>query len=83
MSKLRILSGEEIVKIFSRFGFKIVSQKGSHVKLRRILKDGTKQTLTIPLHKELDKGTTKAIFRQALRYIPEEKLKPHFYTEDF
>jgi len=83
MSKLRILSGEEIVKIFSRFGFKIVSQKGSHVKLRRILKDGTKQTLTIPLHKELDKGTIKAIFRQALRYIPEEKLKPHFYTEDF
>jgi predicted RNA binding protein YcfA (HicA-like mRNA interferase family) len=83
MPKLRVLSGKEIVKIFSEFGFEIVSQRGSHVKLRRILKDGTKQTLTIPLHKELDKGTIKAIFRQALRYIPEDKLKPLFYSEDF
>jgi len=52
---------------------------GRHVKLRRILSDGTKQTLTIPLHEELDRGTLRAIYRQALRYIPEEKLKPHFY----
>jgi hypothetical protein len=51
--------------------------------LRRILKDGTKQTLTIPLHKELDKGTIKAIFRQALKYISEDKLKPLFYSDDF
>jgi len=83
MSKLRVLSGRDIVKIFSQFGFQTISQKGSHVKLRRVLKNGTKQTLTIPLHKELDKGTIKAIFRQALRYIPEEKLKPFFYSEDF
>jgi predicted RNA binding protein YcfA (HicA-like mRNA interferase family) len=75
MPKLRVLSGKEIVKIFSEFGFEIVSQRGSHVKLRRILKDGTKQ-----MHKELDKGTIKAIFRQALRYIPEDKLKPLFYS---
>jgi len=55
------------------------SQRGSHVKLRRVLLDGTKQTLTIPLHEELDKGTLRAIFRQALRYIPEEEVKPYFY----
>lgn len=83
MSKLKNLSGKDVAKIFSQFEFKDISQKGSHVKLRRILKDGTKQTLTIPLHKELDKGTLKAIFRQALRYIPEDKLKPLFYGEDF
>jgi predicted RNA binding protein YcfA (HicA-like mRNA interferase family) len=83
MLKLRVLSGKEIVKIFSEFGFEIVSQRGSHVKLRRILKDGTKQTLTIPLHKELDKGTIRAIFRQALKYISEDKLKPLFYSDDF
>jgi len=79
MPKLKTLSGREVVKILSRFGFKVVSQRGSHVKMRRILLDGTKQTLTIPLHEELDKGTLRAIFRQALRYIPEEDLKPHFY----
>jgi len=79
MPRLKTLSGRDVVKILSRFGFKVVSQRGSHVKLRRILTDGTKQTLTIPLHEELDMGTLRAIFRQALRYIPEEELKPHFY----
>ena len=79
MPKLKLLSGKEVIEIFSKFGFEIVSQRGSHVKLRRVLKGGTKQTLTIPVHDELDKGTIKAIFRQALRYIPEEELRPYFY----
>ena len=80
MSKLKGLSGDDVIKIFSQFDFEIVTQRGSHVKLRRILANGTKQTLTTPLHKELDKGTLLAIFRQALRYIPEEELRPHFYS---
>ena len=79
MSKLRTLSGRDVVKIFARFGFRVVSQRGSHVKLRRVSSNGTKQIMTIPLHEELDRGTLRAIFRQALRYIPEEDLKPHFY----
>lgn len=62
------------------FGFEQVGQRGSHVKLKRIL-DGESQTLTIPLHKELDKGTANAIFRQACRYIDESALKEHFYTK--
>ena len=81
MPKLKSLSGEDIIKILSQFGFEIASQKGSHVKLRRVLSEGTKQTLTIPLHKELDKGTLRAIFRQALRYVSEEELKPYFYSD--
>ncbi len=32
MSKLRTLGGKEVVKILSKFGFEVVSQKGSHVK---------------------------------------------------
>lgn len=79
MPKLKTLTGREVLKILSQFGFEVVSQRGSHVKLRKVLSDGTKQTLTIPLHEELDRGTLRAIFRQALRYIPEEDLKSHFY----
>ncbi len=75
MPKLRVLSGRDVIKILSKFGFEVLSQKDSHVKLRRVLPDGAKQTLTVPLHKELDKGTLKAIIRQASRYIPEEDLK--------
>jgi len=79
MPKLKTLSGKKVTKIFSHFGFEIISQRGDHAKLRRILPNGTKQTLTIPLHEELDKGTLRAIFRQALRYISEEELKSYFY----
>ncbi len=79
MPKLKLLSGKEVIKIFAKFGFEVISQRGSHAKLRRMLKDETKQTLTIPIHDELDKGTLKAIFRQALRYIQEEELRPYFY----
>ena len=81
MPKLKSLSGEDVIRILSEFGFEIISQRGSHAKLRRVLSDGTKQTLTIPQHKELDKGTLRAVFRQALRYIPEEQLRSHFYSD--
>jgi predicted RNA binding protein YcfA (HicA-like mRNA interferase family) len=80
MPKLKTLSGKNILDIMSLFGFIILTQKGSHVKLRRVLADGTKQTLTIPLHDELDKGTLRAIFRQASNYISTEELRPHFYS---
>ena len=78
--KLRRLSGSQIVSIFQTFGFKIQLQKGSHVKLRREI-NNDRQTLTIPLHDELDAGTLKAIIRQASKYIPESQLHSYFYTE--
>jgi predicted RNA binding protein YcfA (HicA-like mRNA interferase family) len=81
MPKLKILSGQEVVKIFLSFDFSVAVQRGSHIKLVRILPDSARQTLTIPNHPELDKGTIKAIYRQALRYIPDGELKPHFYSE--
>jgi len=80
MPKLKVLSGDEVLKIFSLFGFEVASQRGSHVKLRRISSEGSKQTLTIVLHDELDRGTLHATYRQALRYIPEEKLFTYFYS---
>jgi predicted RNA binding protein YcfA (HicA-like mRNA interferase family) len=81
MPKLKTLSGRDVVAILEIFGFSVEKQKGSHVKLARLFVDGTKQTFTIPLHKEIDYGTLKAIFNQASRYIPEDKLREHFYTQ--
>ncbi|HID63542.1 MAG TPA: type II toxin-antitoxin system HicA family toxin [Anaerolineae bacterium] len=60
---------------------RIESLRGSHVKLRRLGPAGEKQTLTIPAHRELDTGTLRAIMRQAARYISEDGLRPHFYSE--
>lgn len=81
MPKLKTLSGRDVIKILSTFGFAVTAQKGSHVKLARILPDGAKQTLTIPDHVEMDRGTLGAIIRQASRYIPEHELKSHFHSE--
>ena len=81
MPRLRRLSGAEIITILERFGFAVHLQRGSHAKLRRVLPDGAVQTLTVPVHDELDTGTSRAIYRQASRFIAEHDLRPHFYTE--
>jgi len=81
MSRLRNLSDPDVVRIFAEFEFVIASQRGSHVKLRRVLSDGTRQTLTIPNHRELDTGTLRAIYRQALRYIADDDLRLYFYSD--
>lgn len=80
MPKLKVLGGKELIKIFSVFGFEKIEQSGSHVKIRRIV-DGNKQTLTIPKHKEIDKGLLKQIFIQSSQYISGDELKDKFYTK--
>jgi predicted RNA binding protein YcfA (HicA-like mRNA interferase family) len=81
MSKLRVLSGREVLKILGEFGFQTFAQRGSHLKLRRILSGGRTQTLTVPNHSEIDRGTLHAIFRQASRFIPESELRGKFFTD--
>lgn len=70
-----------MIAILHRFGFQIESQRGSHIKLRRLAPNGQKQTLTIPNHSELDTGTCRAILRQVSRFVPNEELAPFFYAE--
>ncbi|MDO8490127.1 MAG: type II toxin-antitoxin system HicA family toxin [bacterium] len=81
MGRMKILSGHGVVSIFVGFGFSVVSQKGSHIKLARVLPSGERQVLTLPLHSELDRGTLRALFRQASYYIPEDALIPHFFHD--
>jgi predicted RNA binding protein YcfA (HicA-like mRNA interferase family) len=80
MPKPKVLSGSDVVRILASFGFEVASQRGSHIKLRRILADGTRQTLTVPNHRELDRGTVLGIYKQALRYLSEEQVAPHFFS---
>jgi len=78
--KLKTLTARQLLVIFGQFGFVVVSQKGSHIKLARTIA-GHKQTLTLPNHNPLDSGTCRAILRQAGRYISIDQLYPHFYSE--
>jgi predicted RNA binding protein YcfA (HicA-like mRNA interferase family) len=79
MPKLRVLSGQDVLRILDSFGFVVYAQRGSHVKVRRLLPSGAHQAVTVPLHREMDRGTLLAIYRQACRFIPEQELRDHFY----
>ena len=62
MSKLPRVSGRDCVKALAKIGFYQKRQHGSHIILRR--NDPFSQ-LVVPDHKELDRGTLRAILRQA------------------
>ena len=81
MPRLRRLSGDEVIAILIRFGFRRLPQRGSHVKLRRLSDRGQRQTLMVPRHRRLASGTLRGIYPQALAYIPEAELRQWFYTD--
>jgi predicted RNA binding protein YcfA (HicA-like mRNA interferase family) len=57
------ISGRKVIKILCRdFGFYFVSQKGSHVKLRKRI-NHKEITTIVPLHKELSPGTLKGVLK--------------------
>ena len=49
--------------------------------MRRVVGEAMIETLTVPVHGQLDIGTVRAILRQASRFIPEYQLRQHFYSE--
>jgi predicted RNA binding protein YcfA (HicA-like mRNA interferase family) len=60
MPPVPILSGKQVIEILNGNGFEAIRQRGSHVRMRH--PDGRRTT--VPLHKELDRGTLRAIIRQ-------------------
>lgn len=81
MPKLKRLSGKDVIVFCEQRGFKISRQKGSHINLARIISE-SKQVVTIPNHKEMDRGTLHNIFKKLLSFIPETELKKFFYTDN-
>jgi len=59
--KLPRVSGHEVVKVLVKAGWVFERQKGSHAVL---YKEGA-GIVVVPLHKELDRGTLKAILKQS------------------
>lgn len=81
MPRLRRLTPREILRLPGRFGFEVVSMRGSHAKLVRIGLSGRKEILLVPVHRQLATGTIRAIYRQACRFIPEGELRPGFFAD--
>lgn len=62
MSRLPVLSGRDLVRVLAKIGFTLDRQKGSHMMLYR---DHPPTTLSVPDHRELDRGTLRSILRHA------------------
>jgi len=62
MSGLPRISGRDCVKALEKEGFYFKRQHGSHIILRR---DNPFAQVTVPDHKELDRGTLRSIIRQS------------------
>jgi predicted RNA binding protein YcfA (HicA-like mRNA interferase family) len=62
VTKLPRISGRDCVKALEKVGFYKKRQHGSHIVLRR---DNPFAQLVVPDHKELDRGTLRALLRHA------------------
>lgn len=63
MSKLPQISAKELIKILGKRGFIIISQRGSHIKLRKF--KPVKKTVIVPNHKIIRPGTLNNILKFA------------------
>lgn len=61
MSKLPCVSGQQVVAALQRIEFRIRRQHGSHIIMRR---DEPFSQTVVPAHREIDRGTLRAILRQ-------------------
>ena len=62
--KLPVVSGDELIRALTKFGYVVVRQKWSHVRLRHA-SDPQRVPVTIPLHDEVAFGTLRRILRDA------------------
>ena len=66
--KLPVISADELVKALGKFGYVVVRQKGSHMRLRHASEAGRKP-VTVPRHKTIKRGLLKDILRDARIYV--------------
>lgn len=62
MARLPVVSGRQLVRALERTGYVVDRQKGSHIILRQT--QPPFRRLTVPDHRELAKGTLRAILRE-------------------
>lgn len=64
MPRLGAYSGIQVVRVFTKAGWSVVRQRGSHIAME---KSGFEPTLSIPVHKGKDvkRGTLRALIKDA------------------
>ncbi|MEZ4422319.1 MAG: type II toxin-antitoxin system HicA family toxin [Gemmatimonadota bacterium] len=61
MGRLPVVSGQELVRALGQIGYVVDRQKGSHIVLRQT--NEPFRRVTVPDHREIAKGTLRAILR--------------------
>ncbi|MFH0775441.1 MAG: type II toxin-antitoxin system HicA family toxin [bacterium] len=61
MSKIPVISGSKLIRALMKAGYYIRDQEGSHIHLRH----PGRKPLTVPNHKEIARGTLRAIIKEA------------------
>lgn len=59
MGALSNVSARQAIRAFQKAGFSVISQRGSHVKMRRTPASGKQETIIVPNHKHIKEGTLK------------------------
>jgi len=70
--KIPVVSAIKVIKVLSKIGYETDHQTGSHIILRH--REMPHKRLTVPNHKEIARGTLKAI-------IEEEELTVQEFTD--
>jgi predicted RNA binding protein YcfA (HicA-like mRNA interferase family) len=68
VGKLPVVSGSDVVKAFSRAGWRVSRRHGSHVMME---KEGREEVLSIPQHREVKRGTLRTLLRAAQLKVDE------------
>jgi predicted RNA binding protein YcfA (HicA-like mRNA interferase family) len=64
LTKVPSLNYPEVIAAFERAGWRVVRQKGSHIRVERSTEAGTLK-LTIPAHKPIKRSTLAKILKDA------------------
>jgi len=68
----RDVGGEELANLLGKYGYRLIRQTGSHLRLTSSAK-GTDHHLTIPRHRPLRVGTLSSILKDVATYLEIEK----------
>lgn len=63
MPKIPVVSAIKVIKALAKAGYDVDHQTGSHIILRQ--REHPHRRLTVPNHKEIAKGTLRAIIEEA------------------
>jgi len=68
----RDIGGEDLTHLLNKYGYRVIRQTGSHMRLHAPIKGGDHH-LTIPNHKPLKVGTLSGVLSDVAGYLEIDK----------